>query len=584
MTENSDNTKTRAEKSPSLLAILGPYKLLVFGLIVLTLINNGFNLLIPKIIGWGIDDYNAGTLVVNKLVWEFFGVSLVILIFAYAQAVVQTYASEKVAEDLRNSLAEKISHQSFLELQKQTAGKLLTNLTSDMDQVKMFVSNAVASIISSIVLIVGTAILLFMIDWRLALAVLLIIPTIGILFFVVFSRMRTLFSKTQAIIDRLNKTINESILGAALIRVVNAEIPEYNKFLDVNTDAKNTGLAVLRVFSTVIPIVTFVANLAILVILLLGGRFVIDGSMTLGNFTAFTNYLGILIFPIIIIGFMSNVISRAQASYARVYATLHAPENPETGTIEKELEGAIALENISLSYGEKSVLKDISFEIKPGTRNAIIGPTAAGKTQLLYILIGLLTADKGAVLYDGNIISDYKKATLHSQVGFVFQDSIIFNISLRENIAFSPTVTDEALQRAIDTAELSDFVSSLPQGLDTVVSERGTSLSGGQKQRIMLARALALNPKVLLLDDFTARVDTATEKKILSNVAKNYPHLTLISVTQKIAPIENYDQIILLMEGEILAKGKHDELMHSSPEYVQIFNSQRSTSAYELQS
>jgi len=188
----------------------------------------------------------------------------------------------------------------------------------------------------------------------------------------------------------------------------------------------------------------------------------------------------------------------------------------------------------------------------------------------------------GSVEFDGVNIDQYEKRSLHLQVGFVFQDSILFNLTLRENIAFSKTVRDEDLEKAIATAELKDFIDSLPEKLDTVVSERGTSLSGGQKQRIMLARALALNPKVLLLDDFTARVDTQTEHKILENVHRNYPAITLISVTQKIASVEDYDQIVLLMEGEVLATGTHKLLMETSPEYVQIYDSQRSTSHYEL--
>ena len=199
-------------------------------------------------------------------------------------------------------------------------------------------------------------------------------------------------------------------------------------------------------------------------------------------------------------------------------------------------------------------------------------------------MTNLIKPNSGEVLFDGRGIDEYNGEAFHSQVGFVFQDSIIFNMSIRENIAFSDTVTDESLQKAIDTAELHEFVDSLPEKLSTIVSERGSSLSGGQKQRIMLARALAVNPKVLLLDDFTARVDGNTEKKILQNVQKNYPGLTLISVTQKIASVEHYDQIILLMEGEIVATGKHDELMRTCTEYVQIFDSQQSTSNYELRS
>jgi ATP-binding cassette subfamily B protein len=223
-------------------------------------------------------------------------------------------------------------------------------------------------------------------------------------------------------------------------------------------------------------------------------------------------------------------------------------------------------------------MKEVSFEVRAGTKTAIIGPTAAGKTQLLYVLTGLVKPDAGTVAYDGRAMETYTPESLYRQVGFVFQDSIVFSMSVRENIAFSESVSEADVQKAIDTAELHDFIATLPQGLDTVVSERGTSLSGGQKQRLMLARALALNPKVLLLDDFTARVDTETERRILANLEKNYPDLTLISVTQKVATVEAYDQILVLMEGELLASGTHAELLHSSPEYVQIVESQRSTS------
>ena len=234
--------------------------------------------------------------------------------------------------------------------------------------------------------------------------------------------------------------------------------------------------------------------------------------------------------------------------------------------------------------GNLPVLKNISFSVKAGSRTAVIGPTAAGKTQLLYLLTALMKPTSGSIKFDGQAIEKYNSESFHRQVGFVFQDSIIFNMSIRENIAFSDTVTDASLKVAIETAELKDFIEGLPGKLNTIVSERGSSLSGGQKQRIMLARALALNPKVLLLDDFTARVDNNTENKILDNIQKNYPGLTLISVTQKIASVEKYDQIILLMQGEVIAIGTHEELMQTSTEYIQLLNSQKSTSNYELQS
>ena len=577
--------KPQATKTPgpSLFSLLTPYKWLIGGLALLTIVGNALNLLVPKIIAGGIDAYSSGNFVMQTVVLEFSLVALGIFVFNYAQGIAQTYASEYVARDLRIKLAAKISEQDYASIQKATPAKLLTNLTSDIDAIKTFVSMAVSSIISSIFVIIGASILLLMINWRLAAVVLLVVPIVGGAFYVIFGKVRKLFKKSQEAIDWLNKVINESILGSSLIRLLNSQQVEYEKFIAANAEARNIGMSILRLFASLIPIITFATNAATLTILALGGHFVITGSMTLGDFTAFNSYLALLIFPIIILGFISNIVAQASASYDRVNEILLKPIKKPDGVVVAQAGGNITLQDVSVKYGEKFVLQNVSFSVSSGSRSAIIGPTAAGKTQLLYLLTGLIEPKEGRIEYGGRLLSEYDPVSLHSQIGFVFQDSIIFNLSLRENIAFSNTVKDEDLKKAIDTAELMDFIEALPEKLDTVVSERGTSLSGGQKQRIMLARALALNPSVLLLDDFTARVDPNTERRILENVRKNYPNLTLISVTQKIAPIEDYDQVILLMEGELLAKGTHNELLESSPEYVQIFESQRSTSTYELQ-
>jgi ATP-binding cassette subfamily B protein len=576
-----EQTSTGKKRAPGVFSLLKPYSGLVTLLIVFALLSNALNLWIPRLIGHGIDAYNDGKFSYKGIITDFGLVALVIFIFTCLQGIVQTYASEKVARDLRMRIADKISRQSFAFIEQANPSKLLTNLTTDVDAIKLFVSQAIVSIVSSLFIIIGASILLLSINWKLGLAIIAIIPIIGGAFYLVLRKVKALFKKSREVIDWLNKVINESILGAALIRVINSQQLEYNKFFDASTKAKDIGLTILRMFAWLIPIIVFTANIAGLTILALGGHYVITGSMSLGDFAAFNSYLALLIFPILVIGFMSNVIAQATASFGRISQVLDNPDLEVKGQLKGSLSGAIELKNVSVNYGEKAALKEISFAIEPGAKIAIIGPTAAGKTQLLYLLTGLIPPGKGTVLFDGQPIEDYQPETFHSQVGFVFQDSILFNMSIRENIAFSDTVTDEALQKAIATAELSEFVASLSAGLDTKVSERGLSLSGGQKQRIMLARALAVNPPVLLLDDFTARVDNQTESKILANITRNYPELTLISVTQKIAAVEHYEQIILLMQGEMLATGTHRELMQSSPEYVQIFNSQQSTSNYE---
>jgi ATP-binding cassette subfamily B protein len=581
---NRLTSKKSGEKSgkPNILSVVKPYKLMITGLIGFALLSNGVNLVIPKIISHAIDDFSKGIFSYERIIMEFAGASVIIFIFTFLQSILQTLASEKVARDLRTQLTEKISMQSYAFIQQSNPSKLLTYLTSDIDSVKMFVSMAMVSLASSVFIIIGASILLFSINWQLALSVLAIIPIIGLAFFLIFRKVRVLFKKSREVIDWLNKIINESIIGAALVRVLNSQVLEYNKFLDANTQAKNVGISILKLFATLMPVVVFISNLATLVILALGGHYVISGSMSLGDFAAFNSYLVILIFPIIVIGFISNFMVQASVSFSRIYNVIHAPETRDTGIVNTTLKGNIELRNVTVMYGDKPALKNVSLNIEHGSRTAIIGPTAAGKSQLLHLLTGLIRPDSGTVLFDGVDINDYNKELFQHQIGFVFQDSVIFNISLRENIAFNEKVTEELMNKAIETAELNDFIDALPEGLETEVSERGTSLSGGQKQRIMLARALALNPKILLLDDFTARVDTQTEQKILENVQQNYPGITLLSVTQKVASVKSYEQIIVLEEGEVLGNGTHDELMKTCPEYVQIFNSQRSTSNYEL--
>ncbi len=568
-------------KKPGIFSLLVPYRGMIFVLLGFTLVGNAGSLWLPQIIARAIDAFHAGHFSYSPLVLEFLTAVGIVLLFSYLQGVVQTYASERVARDLRNRLSHKISQQTNAFVESADPSKLLTNLTADVDSIKAFIAQAIVSIVSSLLVIIGASILLLRINWQLALCVIAVIPIIGVTFFVVLRKVRVLYGKSRAVIDLLNKVINESILGSALVRVLNAQQPEYEKFMAASTKSRDIGVDILHLFAGLIPVITFSANLAALVILALGGHFVISGSLSLGDFTAFSSYLSMLIFPILVIGFMSNVIAQATASHQRIQNLLEAPDVLPAGTCTDALQGKMELKNVSLRYGQTPVLRDLSLTIAPGTKTAIIGPTAAGKTQVLYLFAGLTVPSSGKVLFDDLDLDRYLPESFYQQVGLVFQDSIIFNLSIRENIAFSETVTDADLEKAINTAELRDFVNDLPEGLNTVLSERGSSLSGGQKQRIMLARALAIHPRILLLDDFTARVDTATEAKILDNIARNYPGITLLSVTQKIEAVADYDQIILLMEGELIAAGKHQHLLSTCPEYVQLYESQQSTRNYE---
>lgn len=571
----------RPPAPPSVFQALQGYGLAVVGLLLLTMAVNAVNLSVPKVVSRALDQVTSGTFSLSTFALTFVVILVSTFVLSYGQSIAQVFLSERVARDMRSRLSARIAEQSYLGIQQLSPSTILTNFTSDVDAVKQFVSMGIPSLISSAFLLVAISVLLLTTDWRLGLAVLAVLPILVAAFATIFGKVGPLFGRAQQSIDALNKVINESILGASLIRVLNASQKEADKFFEKNTEAKTVGMSILRLFASLIPIITFLSGMMILIILLYGGNLVIGGRMTLGEFTAFNSYSSLLVFPIMMMGFLSSMIGRASASYGRVVQLLQAPVIEESGTMVRTILGDVRLQDVSLSYGEKQVLRRVSFAVRAGSRVAIIGPTAAGKSQLLALMAGLILPTAGTIEMDGEPLASYQPAALRAQMGVVFQESLLFQGTLRENIAFSAAATEESIMQAVRVAELETFVRELPQGLDTPIAERASTLSGGQKQRLMLARALAGNPKVLLLDDFTARVDMQTEQRILKNIAEAYPELTIISVTQKVTAASAFDQVVLLMEGEVVASGSHEELMHSSPEYAQIVQSQQSLSSYE---
>ena len=565
------------KKKKSFLEEIKPY----FGFLSLilgcSLIGNGFNLWLPKVISGAIDSFTGGSFNFQKIGIIMIVLSVAIFLVALGQSFLQTFLAEKVAKDIRKKLIDKISEQNFSFVNKMTPEKLLTVLTSDVDNVKQALTIGLVQVFSSIIMIVGASVLLLGINWKLGLMVLTIVPLIAVVFVFLFGRIKNFFKRSQAVIDRLNRIISESIVASALIRIVNSQQKELEKFNDQNSQAKEIGMSIMRLFSSLIPLVGFIANVTGILILLMGGKFILAGNLTMGELVAFNNYLWMLIFPIVMLGFISNILARAMTSYQRINQVLEAEDENDFGSLKKEIKGKISFKNVSLKFGQKEVLKNISFEILPGSKTAILGPTAAGKTQIFYLLSGLLNPDKGKILIDEVELKKYSQKCLSSQLGLVFQDSSIFNTTIKENINFKNTEDNEELNKAIETAALGEFIESLPDGLETKITERGSNLSGGQKQRLTLARALAINPKVLLLDDFTARVDKSTEKEIFTKLKKNYAETTQVLITQQINSVIDFDQIILIMEGEVLASGTHKELLKKSSEYQQLFSSQRST-------
>ena len=562
--------------------LLKTYKWWTLLTILLGFVATGLSLLVPKLAARTIDSGTFTSWSPNLTLLVIIAGSAFVVIMI--QIFTSNYLSEKMALDLRNKLIKKISRQSFRYIDESTPGQLQTIFTSDVEAVKAIIVQGFVTLFTAVLTLIGAIIFLLNTNLRLGLYTISIIPFLILSFAFVFGSISKLFQAAQENIQTIYANINETITGSGLIRVLNGGFEEIKKFKVVNEKAREIGFNIVKGFAALIPIIVLLSNISILIIIWFGGNQVINGTMTLGDFSAFLSYSAMFIWPIFVLGFVGPAISRGMVSLKRINEVITAPIREETGTYTGPIRGDIEFKNVSLTYktaegGEKQVLKDISFKINAQTKNAIVGPTAAGKSQLFYLMAGLIQPTSGEILIDGKPITEHNIHNLLTHVGLVFQESILFNTSFKENISFTGTSenNDQIFRKALETAELTQLVAELPDGLDTMVSERGTSLSGGQKQRLMLARALAVNPQILLLDDFTARVDQNTEALILGNVSKNFPEVTLISITQKVEPIKNYEQIIVLMEGEIVGTGTHEQLLKDSFEYKQIFESQKST-------
>jgi ATP-binding cassette subfamily B protein len=559
--------------------ILGTLVVLAF-----SLAGNLLVIALPRIAADELNKIFSGSSDLNDFAKIYLGYMSLILLCAIVLTVLSNIVTENFAAEVRKNLINKVSKFSYKTVNEIGSSKLLTNLTSDVDAVKALFNQGIITIFSSLVLIIGTSVSMLSINRDLALAVIAVIPMLLISFMVIFSFIGKFFEQAQKNLDKLNKVINENIVGAALTKVLNSGLVEINKFFEINEINRKTNLKIVYGFASLIPIITILANLAVLAVVYFGGRNVIDFINTIGaeglspgDYTAFFTYVGMFIGPVMFLGFTASTIARSVASIKRIKEVLDMDERTNTGSQVLEIKGAIKFDNVTYEINNKTLLKDISFEIRPGTKNAIVGPTAAGKTQIFNLIAGLQDPTSGTISIDGTNINDIEIKSFYAQVALVFQDSVIFNTSIKENILFNSEVNEENLTKAIKVAELEDFVAAQDQQENTLISERGTTLSGGQKQRLTLARALAINPKILLLDDFTARVDIRTEKNIIENLDKEFPNLTLLSITQKIESIKDYDQIFLIMEGELIAKGKHSDLLKNSFEYQQIYNSQQTT-------
>ena len=501
-------------------------------------------------------------------------------LFSFLQAFWAEKNSQAVAYDLRNDLYAKIQNLSFSYHDRNQTGQLMVRATDDVEKVRLFIGQGLLQLLGAVILLTGTVIILFTSNVSLAWTAMPILPIAIVIFIVFASLAQPMFTKVQQKLSYLNTVLQENLAGIKVIKAFTREKQQQSKFRAAADDTMAQSIAVSRLFTFMFPFIFMVANLGQAAILYVGGKQIVTGLLTLGEWQEFSLYLMYLFFPIMMFGMIVTQMGQASASAERIFEILDAKsdivDKPDAQKL-PDVKGDVKFENVTFRYfsGGEPVLNKVSFEAKSGETVALLGATGSGKTTIINLLPRFYDPSEGSITIDGHDLRDITLDSLRSQIGIVLQETTLFSGTIRENIAFGkPDATLDEIQKAAQAAAAHDFIMSFPDGYDTHVGERGTTLSGGQKQRVAIARALLLGPRILILDDSTSSVDLTTEAQIQKALETLMQGRTSFVIAQRISTVINADKILVLDKGEIVAQGQHAELMEEEPIYAEIYNSQ----------
>jgi ATP-binding cassette subfamily B multidrug efflux pump len=501
-------------------------------------------------------------------------------VFSFLQTYWLEQVSQNVAFEMRNRLFNKLSDLSFSYHDQQQTGQLMTRVTSDVEVIRQFVGQGLLNLIASVVTVFGVIAVLLATNWQLALVELASIPVIFVLIGYFISKVRPLFGIVQTRIGALNTILQENLAGIRVVRAFAREPHEQKRYLGLNTALMDVNITINKRSSVAFPLTFLTVNVATLLVVLVGGLKVIDGTMTIGTLVAFLSYLVVLIGPVFGIGFLATAISRAGVSAERVFEVLDAKNEVEEKPGAQKLgaiQGNVEFRNVTFKFAgaEQPALDDVSLMAPSGATVAIMGRTGSGKSSVINLIPRFYDPQKGQILVDGVDVRDVTLESLRANIGIVLQDTVLFSGTIRENIAYGqPDASAVQVVAAARAAQADDFIRSFPDGYETLVGERGVGLSGGQKQRIAIARALLLNPRILILDDSTSAVDAETEYQIQQALDQLMYGRTSFVIAQRVSTVRNADLIVLLDEGRIIATGTHDDLLRDSELYGEIVDSQ----------
>ena len=569
-----------------LIKILGrflrPHVPLIVGVVVFQLIQSIASLYLPSlnadIIDNGIAKGDTGYILMIG------GIMLAITLAQVGAAIAAVYFGARAAmafgRDVREAIFVRVGEFSEREVSRFGAPSLITRTTNDVQQVQMLVLMTCTLLVSAPILAIGGVIMALRQDVGLSWIMVVAIPVMLVIIGFIVSRMVPLFRLMQARLDAVNRVLREQLTGIRVVRAFVREGLETERFEKANADLTRTAVSAGRLFALVFPVVMLIMNVSSVAVLWFGAAAIDEGTVSIGALTAFLSYLIQILMAVMMATFMAIMIPRAAVSSDRIGEVLDTPTSvvlPGHPVTELTGVGTIELRDVEFAYpgAEQPVLRNLSFEARPGQTTAIIGSTGAGKTTLVNLLPRLFDATGGSVLVDGVDVRELDPDLLWGRIGLVPQKAYLFSGTVASNLRYgNPDATDEQLWAALETAQAKDFVSEMPEGLESPIAQGGTNVSGGQRQRLAIARALVKGSEIYVFDDSFSALDTATDARLRRALAKTEKAATKIIVAQRVSTIVDADQILVLEDGEIVGRGTHAELLESNETYKEIVDSQ----------